>query len=88
MYIAISTFNDVTTRRRPRGTLVKPRRVLFTLEEQADRHLLELAEQLGTSKSALAQWLIDNIEVDGRGVPRGWSAEYPSTQQELPINAA
>jgi len=75
------------TRRRPRGSLVEPRRVTLTLEAQADEALVREAEQLGVTKSALAQWLIETIPRDEHGVPAGWT-EAHRRDEELPLDSA
>jgi len=65
---------------------VEPRRVALTLEAEADEHLVDIATHAGTTKSALAQWLIESVRLDERGIPIGWP-ETPN-DEELPIDAA
>ncbi|MEA5647806.1 MAG: hypothetical protein R5N60_10415 [Cutibacterium granulosum] len=43
------------------------------------------ARELGVSKSALVQWLIQNVPRDAQGVPAGW-AESHHNNEELPID--
>lgn len=77
----------MTTRRRERNSLVDPRKVGLTLEGDADEKLTDLAARLGVTKSELAQWLIENVALDRRGVPNGWSRSLPE-DEELPITSA
>lgn len=77
----------MATRRRERNSLVDPRKVGLTLEGDADDKLKDLADRLGITKSELAQWLIEHVAVDRRGVPDGWSHPLPE-DEELPIISA
>jgi hypothetical protein len=56
------------------------------LEAPAVDALTHEARKLGVSKSALVQWLIQNIPRDTQGVPAGW-AESHHNDEELPIDA-
>ncbi|MFD1101599.1 hypothetical protein ACFQ23_05635 [Schaalia naturae] len=73
----------MTVRRRPRGSLVEPRRVGLTLEAGAIDALVDLAAKLGVTQSALAQWLIENVQLDEDGIPVGWDETH--LDEELPI---
>lgn len=70
--------------KRPHGSLVDGRRVGLWFEETANQRLGELAKNARTSKSAMAQWLIETVETDENGVPLGW----PSDDEQLPIDDA
>ena len=82
----IAAENNVATQtrahitRRPRGSLVEPKKVLLTLEGSADNRLSQLAGQLGVTKSALAQFLIETVELDERSRVAGFPR--PATRQE------
>lgn len=80
------TVDSMNVRRRPRGSLVEPRRVTVTLEAEWDEYLVKLANHLTTTKSALTQWLIASAELDERGFPVGWPEE-PRRDGELPIDS-
>ena len=45
----------------------------------------DLADAAGTTRSALAQWLIERVPVDHAGRPEGWEKDHPR-DEELPIN--
>ncbi|MFC2777608.1 MAG: hypothetical protein ACFN4K_05980 [Pauljensenia sp.] len=77
----------MTVRKRPRGSLVEPRRVGLTLEADAIDALVDLAAKLGVTQSALAQWLIENVQLDEDGIPVGWWDET-HLDEELPIQRA
>ena len=72
--------------RRPRGSLVEPRKVGIWLETRVDDRLNQLAAAAGTSKSAITQWLIERVELDADGRPVGWDADHPR-EEELPIDS-
>ncbi|MDU3821440.1 MAG: hypothetical protein R5N81_00585 [Cutibacterium granulosum] len=55
------------------------------LEAPAVDALAREARELGVSKSALVQWLIQNVPRDAQGVPAGW-AESHHNNEELPID--
>lgn len=55
------------------------------LEAPAVDALAREARELGVSKSALVQWLIQNTPRDTQGVPVGW-AESHHSNEELPID--
>ena len=74
-----------TTARRPRNSLDERKNVIVGLERPARQQLKHMAQSLGTSQSALTQWLIENVPLDDSGRPVGWPIE---TRMELPINAA
>ncbi len=76
----------MSTRGRPRGSLVAPRRISLLIEASADERLNSLVDAAGTSRSGLIQWLIDRVEVDAHGKPVGWDAEHPR-DEELPIES-
>lgn len=78
-------YGHMAVRSRRRGSLVEPRRVAFMLEAPAVDALAREARELGVSKSALVQWLIQNIPRDAQGVPTGW-AESHHSNEELPID--
>lgn len=85
--VCIHTYHGpMVVRSRRRGSLVEPRRVAFMLEAPAVDALAREARNLGVSKSALVQWLIQNIQRDTQGVPVGW-AESHHNDKELPIDA-
>ena len=66
----------MAVRSRRRGSLVEPPAVDALARE---------ARELGVSKSALVQWLIQNVPRDAQGVPAGW-AESHHNNEELPID--
>jgi hypothetical protein len=47
-----------------------------------------VATSTGVSLVQVLEWLIDQVEVDDRGVPRDWPACVPSDQRELPLKSA
>lgn len=75
----------VNARRRDRGSLVEARKVGLWFEADADARLTDLADAAGTTRSALAQWLIERADVDPSGVPAGWHEDHPR-DEELPID--
>jgi hypothetical protein len=75
----------MASRRRPRGSLVDVQQVALGFEAAANARLTALAAAAGTTKSALAQWLVERVPVDERGVPLGWEEDHP--RDELPIGA-
>ena len=77
---------SVNIRRRGRGSLVNSKKVALWFEADANSRLTAIANAAGTTRSALAQWLIDEVEVDEDGVPHGWADAHPKLE-ELPINA-
>ena len=76
---------SVNIRRRERGSLDNSKKVALWFEADANSRLTAIANAAGTTRSALAQWLIDQVEVDDDGVPLGWAEEHPKLE-ELPIN--
>ena len=76
---------SVAIRRRERGSLDNSKKVALWFEADANSRLTAIANAAGTTRSALAQWLIDQVEVDDDGVPLGWAEEHPKLE-ELPIN--
>lgn len=76
----------MSTRGRPRGSLVDVRRISLLIEADADERINDLADATGTSRSGLIQWLVEHVEVDERGKPVGWDAEHPR-DEELPIDS-
>ena len=77
---------SVNIRRRERGSLENSKKVALWFEADANSRLTAIANAAGTTRSALAQWLIDEVEVDEDGVPHGWADAHPELE-ELPINA-
>ena len=77
---------SVNIRRRERGSLENSKKVALWFEADANSRLTAIANAAGTTRSALAQWLIDEVEVDEDGVPHGWADAHPKLE-ELPINA-
>jgi hypothetical protein len=77
----------MAAQRRPRGSLRDAKKVAFTLEEASDDAATNLAAHLGVTKSALVQWLIDNVQKDDRGFPVGWP-DTSLRDGELPIDSA
>ena len=75
----------MNARRRERGSLVEARKVGLWFEAGADARLSELANAAGTTRSALAQWLIEHAPVDVDGRPVGWERDHPR-EEELPID--
>ena len=75
----------MNARRRERGSLVEARKVGLWFESDADARLSDLADAAGTTRSALAQWLIERVPVDHAGRPEGWEKDHPR-DEELPIN--
>ena len=75
----------VNARRRERGSLVEARKVGLWFEADADARLTDLAEAAGTTRSALAQWLIERAAVDTNGMPAGWQEDH-RRDEELPID--
>ncbi len=75
---------NVNVRRRERGSLENSRKVALWFEAEANSRLTAIANAAGTTRSALAQWLIDQAEVDEDGVPIGWADAHPKLE-ELPI---
>jgi len=80
------TVASMNAQPRPRGSLVAPRRIGLWVEGSADERLTAMAAAVGTTKSAMMQWLIEQPEVDPAGRPHGWDADHPRTE-ELPINS-
>lgn len=56
-------------------------RIRTDLHDKADL----LATSTGVSLVQVLEWLIEQVEVDERGVPVGWPAHVPSDQRELPL---
>lgn len=77
----------MNTPRRERGSLVGAKRVGLTFEEEADERLTALARAAGTSRSAVAQWLIEQATTDANGAPKGWRHAH-RLESELPIERA
>lgn len=75
----------MNARGRERGSLVEARKVGLWFEARADARLTALATAAGTSRSALAQWLIERVEQDPAGRPVGWAESHPH-EEELPID--
>lgn len=71
---------------RTRGSLVEPRRLGLWVERSADERLTAMAKTVGTTKSALMQWLIEQAAVDPSGRPIGWESDHPRAE-ELPIES-
>lgn len=72
--------------RRKRGTVVKPVRAGWEIEQRTKQRVEALALHLKVSPSYFVEQLVDHIEVDVRGVPTWW----PQTELddgELPIDA-
>lgn len=59
-------------RRRERGSLIGATKVGLWFEAEANERLTHLATAAGTTRSALAQWLIECAEADTDGIPLGW----------------
>lgn len=76
----------VSTRGRPRGSLVDPRRISLLIEASADERLNSFADAAGTSRSGLIQWLIERTAADEAGRPVGWKVDHPR-EEELPIDS-
>lgn len=76
---------SVAIRRRERGSLENSKKVALWFEADANSRLTKIANAAGTTRSALAQWLIDQVEVDEEGIPLGWAEAHPKLE-ELPIN--
>jgi hypothetical protein len=72
--------------RRPRGSLVEPRRAAIWIEARVDDDLTVLAGRIGTTRSGLMQWLLESVRLDEHGIPVGWADTHPSEAQ-LPIDA-
>lgn len=75
----------MNVRRRDRGSLIEARKVGLWFEADADARLSHLATAAGTTRSALAQWLIERVPVDRGGIPVGWEEDNPR-DKELPID--
>ena len=76
---------SVNIRRRESGSLENSKKVALWFEADANSRLTAIANAAGTTRSALAQWLIDEVEVDEDGAPQGWADAHPKLE-ELPIN--
>lgn len=74
----------MSKRGRPRGSLVNVRRISLLIEADADERINTLAAAVGSSRSALIQWLVEHVDTDAHGKPVGWDAEHPRAE-ELPI---
>ena len=76
----------MASNRRPRGSLVDPRKIGLTVEKRSDERLTSAAAAARTTRAALAQWLIDRMAVDEHGVPVGWWDDHQRPNElELPI---
>lgn len=62
----------MTSRRRERDSLVGAKKVALIFEADANARLSALATAAGTTRSAVAQWLIEQARTDENGVPVGW----------------
>ncbi|NTW40840.1 MAG: hypothetical protein HGA44_13330 [Cellulomonadaceae bacterium] len=76
----------MNARPRLRSSLVEPRRLGLWVERSADERLTAMAASVGTTKSALMQWLIEQAPADEAGRPVGWEAAHPR-EEELPIES-
>lgn len=75
--------------RRHRGSLRDARKVGFTIEGASDDRCAALAAELGTTKSFLVQWLLDNSELTPQGlVVRKDAVLARKNLEELPIKTA
>lgn len=72
-------------KRRPHGSLVGGRKVGLWLEAEADAHLTALSNSVGTTRSAVVQWLIESASLDDKGKLAGWK-ENPPHEEELPLD--
>lgn len=77
----------MNARRRDRGSLQDGRKIGLWFEGQSDDRLTHIAAAAGTTRSALAQWLVDSVVLDADGVPVGWADAHPRPE-ELRIDAA
>ncbi|GAA1821419.1 hypothetical protein [Agromyces neolithicus] len=76
-----------TPYRRKRGTMVKPVRAGWEIEERTKMKLETLAYHLKVSPSRFLEELVDHIEVDVRGYPTWWP-QAELQDGELPIDSA
>lgn len=67
----------MNARGRERGSLKEAKKIGLWFEANADARLTDMAAAAGTSRSALAQWLIETAEKDTEGRPAGWAAAHP-----------
>lgn len=75
----------MNARGRERGSLKEAKKIGLWFEANADARLTDMAAAAGTSRSALAQWLVETAEKDAEGRPAGWSAAHPR-EGELPLD--
>lgn len=73
--------------RRKRGTLRTPVRAGYDIEKDTKVTIDRLARRLKVSPSYLLEQIVDNIELDARGIPVWWPVEVPD-DGELPIDTA
>lgn len=69
--------------RRDRGTLKDPKQVTFVFEAPARHRFDRLVAATGVSRSEVAQWLVDSVEIDDAGRPVGWPS---NDDEELPTS--
>ena len=72
-------------RRGSRRTLRDPVMTGFTMEREAADRVADMAKSAGTTKSAMAEFLFRQAQVDENGVPLGWAEAHPEATEELPM---
>ena len=67
---------NTNVQRRERGSLIDATKVGLWFEAEANERLTHMATAAGTTRSALAQWLIECVEADSEGIPLGWHSPH------------
>lgn len=74
--------------RRPRGTLVDPVLLGWSVERASKARFEAIADRLGVSSAVFFERVEAHLELDARGVPVWWDYPVPSNDGELPIDEA
>lgn len=78
---------EPTPYRRTRGTIVEPVRAGWEIERLKKDKVTAIARRLHVSPSVFVEALIDQIELDLRGIPTWWP-EQELADGEMPIDTA
>ena len=74
--------------RRKRGTLVHPATLGYEVEAEAKERFDALARHAGVSSAVFFERVVENIELNERGLPVWWPEQPALVDGELPIDTA
>lgn len=73
-------------RRHDYGSIAAPVNVMLRVNEDARDRFAAIAARTGVSRSFLFGLIIQNLDLDGAGVPVWWPEHlYPELEPELPM---